>query len=166
MKKIIYALLYSTPALILGGISLSSIPRAIMDFGNPYIGFWGGVTKLMVPMVFILLSYFYLLYGFKQEYINKYTNWSIFSWYAAPAILIAIVATINFFSKPVDAESQAFGVMYLAGYVLFATGLSVIVAHITGLIKGELKPKILNIIFVVSAIFLAINMGITIYRQF
>lgn len=160
--KIKYLFLYGIPALILGGISLSSIPRAIMDFGNPYIGFWGGVTELMVPMVFILLSYFYLLYAFKQEYINRYTNWSVFSWYAAPAILIAIVVIINFFNKPVDAESQAFGVMYLAGYVLFAIGLSVIGAHIIGLIKGVLKPKIPNLVFVALAILFAVRMSIII----
>lgn len=166
--KIKYLLLYGVPALIIGGFSLSSIPRGIMDFisyvGNPepYL-FLYGVMQFIMPWPFILLASIYMFSAFKQENINKYTNWSIMSWFVGVIVFIISEIFLSILNNNADAESVAFGTMYLAGYFLYAVVFSVICAHLIGLIKGEIKPKILNLIFV---IFIIISIAIVILNYF
>lgn len=156
MKKIIYFLLYVAPALVFGGISLYFLRQYISEFGydisSPYMGFRYTILQIMVPITFILLSCLYLFYAFKQDNINKYTNWSVMSWY------IGIIAfyVIGFFSETADAESNAFGAMAIAAIVLVGVGFSIISAHVVGFIRN-IKPKFLNLAFIVFAILIFVN---------
>lgn len=153
MKKILNFLLYGIPGLIIGGYSLGSIPRAVLDFSNyvgktePYL-FWYGVTQLLTPWPFLFLAGAYLFYAFKQDYINRYTNWSVLSWYVAVLIFFVLVVISR------GSDESGLGALGLAAYVLFPALFSVVCAHVTGFIKGTLTPRNLNIAIIASAMLL------------
>lgn len=156
MKKIIYFLLYVAPALVFGGVSLYFLRQYISEFGydisSPYMGFRYTILQIMVPLTFILLSCLYLFYAFMQDYINKYTNWSVMSWYVG----VVALYVIDYFSKGTDPEAEAFGIMAIAAIVLVGVGFSIISAHVVGFIRN-IKPKFLNLAFIVFAILIFVN---------
>lgn len=123
MKVLGYVLLYGFVGLIFA-----------------WYGFSSHTNVIMVPL--ILVSCLYLYYAINQENINKYTNWSVLSWYVG--ILLSAI--------PLGLMSSTSIPIFILKVIAIGTLLSVICVHIVGLIKGELKPKILNYIFIILTI--------------
>lgn len=163
MKKIMYALLYSTPALIFGGVSLNFLIQYVSEFSytinNPYIGFLGTIGQILLPLIFLYLSCLYIFYAIKQDYINKYTNWSMLSWYAGVAVFVVVGITLGTIGQTKFGESgaaQAWASLAIAAYSLFAAAFSVVCAHVVGLVRGSLRPKILNLVFIILVVLIIV----------
>ncbi len=160
--KTIYLLMYGVPALIIGFVNIGSLRSAIDLLGNPYAKFWGNVWAIAFPLVFIFLAGIYMFWAFSQNRINKYTNWSVLSFYVG--VLIYIVIGFILGASKSEATAFAFAMWYIMYIILGGVMLSVVCAHITGLIKNSLNPKSLHLVFIIFT--LATAVGFITYNYF
>ena len=159
MKKLGYRLLYGIPGLISAGFGLIYIPivanRMIKTFGIE-LGSASGI--IMIALFSIFLSILYLFYAIKQDYINKYTKRSVLSWYIF--FVLSLIIYLNdprfVFGSDSNSFDTIFTFLWFLLVALFFT-LSVIFTHISGLIKGEIKPKILNLLLVILGVIIIVS---------
>jgi len=99
-----------------------------------------------------------LFYATKQENINNYTNWSVLSWYVGvPIFFVFSAISLGAPKLGNDGVAQAWGALFIIVVIIICALLSVIFAHIVGLFKGEIKPKILNHVFIILAVITLID---------